>query len=427
MVADNEFAQPIGWDAEDTQYHRIVDRVMNDGCGEFRRTNPKLAHPVRGLEYQPPFEMRVMNWTERTILGQFIGWEMRVSAAIVALSDFAISVRLVCGASPWACEGTQKPWGAAWCLFLRRLRKAVNLLPIQAFIPTVLGVTAREVLERELPRALQAPLSGLASGRLAMDAAHVAIANATLVFREFVGAALHLGEEMMSMGVTRVSRAVFHGDACNAAIRAGKLHNRADVLLWILLNATGDATFATAVAAPKVVELGVLRADTSFKLLSEHENMTWLGIDSYEDFPCAAAGECMSGNENLLVARKKLKPWLYNYNSSVERVQTASRAKMLIARSGDLVPVWGDARADLVFVDGDHSENGARTDIRAWGPKVRPGGIIAGHDYHRTYPGVVRAVHSYIPPGSTLHLAPDMVFWWRVPDAPSNVSASTTV
>lgn len=37
---------------------------------------------------------------------------------------------------------------------------------------------------------------------------------------------------------------------------------------------------------------------------------------------------------------------------------------------------------DFVFIDADHSYEGCRRDILAWLPRVRPGGIIAGHDYN---------------------------------------------
>jgi hypothetical protein len=39
------------------------------------------------------------------------------------------------------------------------------------------------------------------------------------------------------------------------------------------------------------------------------------------------------------------------------------------------------ARFDFVYLDGDHSREAVETDIAAWWPLVRPGGILAGHDY----------------------------------------------
>lgn len=36
---------------------------------------------------------------------------------------------------------------------------------------------------------------------------------------------------------------------------------------------------------------------------------------------------------------------------------------------------------DLVFIDADHRYSGIRRDIEAWRGKVRPGGILCGHDF----------------------------------------------
>jgi predicted O-methyltransferase YrrM len=51
-----------------------------------------------------------------------------------------------------------------------------------------------------------------------------------------------------------------------------------------------------------------------------------------------------------------------------------------------------DASCDFVFIDADHSYEAVLRDIDAWWPKVRPGGMLAGHDVHHTMPGVQQAV-----------------------------------
>lgn len=44
---------------------------------------------------------------------------------------------------------------------------------------------------------------------------------------------------------------------------------------------------------------------------------------------------------------------------------------------------FADASVWRVFIDGDHSRESVLRDIRAWLPKMAPGGVMAGHDYDR--------------------------------------------
>lgn len=56
-----------------------------------------------------------------------------------------------------------------------------------------------------------------------------------------------------------------------------------------------------------------------------------------------------------------------------------------------------------VFIDGDHSYESCLADIKAWLPKVKSGGLICGHDYSATFPGVPKAVGEMF--GSKIRLA----------------------
>lgn len=62
--------------------------------------------------------------------------------------------------------------------------------------------------------------------------------------------------------------------------------------------------------------------------------------------------------------------------------------------SEDAVGKFGDDSLDLVFIDADHTYRACRDDISRWLPKVRPGGILCGHDYNDdNFLGVTEAVH----------------------------------
>ena len=47
---------------------------------------------------------------------------------------------------------------------------------------------------------------------------------------------------------------------------------------------------------------------------------------------------------------------------------------------------------DLCFVDGAHSDDPVREDIKVWLPKVKVGGYILFHDYNHTLPGLTAIV-----------------------------------
>jgi Methyltransferase domain len=59
--------------------------------------------------------------------------------------------------------------------------------------------------------------------------------------------------------------------------------------------------------------------------------------------------------------------------------------------------MYDAASLDFVFLDADHSYEGVSADIAAWTPKVKRGGIIAGHDFCHYFPGVIRAVLERFP------------------------------
>ena len=57
-----------------------------------------------------------------------------------------------------------------------------------------------------------------------------------------------------------------------------------------------------------------------------------------------------------------------------------SLVRTLVMSGDDAARIMRDALFDLVFIDADHSYTATLHDIRTWLPKVRPGGILCGHD-----------------------------------------------
>lgn len=90
----------------------------------------------------------------------------------------------------------------------------------------------------------------------------------------------------------------------------------------------------------------------------------------------------------------------------------------------------GNFKVDMVFVDGDHSYRGARGDIIAWLPNIKPGGIMAVHDYGKRevfkngpiedaphphpWPGVDRVVRKFLCPFYEIILQVDTLIAFRI-------------
>ncbi len=100
-------------------------------------------------------------------------------------------------------------------------------------------------------------------------------------------------------------------------------------------------------------------------------------------------------------AIKLLKPWedkiFWIYDTS--------------ARAVSGIP---DDSLDFVYIDGHHQYNYVKNDIILYWPKVKIGGLMAGHDYTKYRPGVVKAVNEIFEKFDTAGCAKGIkaVDWW---------------
>lgn len=73
----------------------------------------------------------------------------------------------------------------------------------------------------------------------------------------------------------------------------------------------------------------------------------------------------------------------------------SGRVRVLHGASEEWMPRLPNKSLDWVYIDADHSYEGASIDLRLAWPKVKPGGWIAGHDYCPLFPGVIQAVDEF--------------------------------
>ena len=103
---------------------------------------------------------------------------------------------------------------------------------------------------------------------------------------------------------------------------------------------------------------------------------------------------------------------LDQFFAGVQALASANPCIQVIrAYSLDAAKLFDDGSFDFVYLDADHGYEAIKADIAAWAPKVRSGGVLAGHDYlravvglYKTRVGVIQAVDEFVASiGGALH------------------------
>lgn len=93
-----------------------------------------------------------------------------------------------------------------------------------------------------------------------------------------------------------------------------------------------------------------------------------------------------------------------NYEDAKKRLERfGDRSVILKGMTVEMANKVLDNSLDLLYLDAGHSYESVFNDLTAWYPKVKSGGVIAGHDYLAPQYGVFGAVtqfsilHNFIP------------------------------
>ncbi len=114
-------------------------------------------------------------------------------------------------------------------------------------------------------------------------------------------------------------------------------------------------------------EIGVFEGTLTNALLRRIPGLKMYGVDlweNYEDYKDDLASLALSGA----------------YEKAVENTKGFD-CTLIRGWSNEVVKQFEDGSLDFVYIDGNHKFEYAIEDIALWAPKVRKGGIIAGHDY----------------------------------------------
>ncbi len=117
----------------------------------------------------------------------------------------------------------------------------------------------------------------------------------------------------------------------------------------------------------------------------EQDNMEWW-IHCDHPYPDPPAGLNLIG-----------KTIWAGFNYCIREAGVDEHIETLRMKSEDAAFRFSDASLSFVFIDADHRYHPVANDISLWRAKVKPGGILGGHDYTAEWPGVVQAVDEAFP------------------------------
>lgn len=135
----------------------------------------------------------------------------------------------------------------------------------------------------------------------------------------------------------------------------------------------------------KGAEIGTADGRTTLKVLTRCPELTMLTVDLWDSQPALNGPETYHDWDHAAHERK----------ARADLAPFGSRAQIMKAESKYAARFVESASLDFVFLDGDHSEYGVRSDIYAWKPKLRPGGALLVHDINWT--GVQQAMRALCP------------------------------
>ena len=145
-----------------------------------------------------------------------------------------------------------------------------------------------------------------------------------------------------------------------------------------LLNATPEGGI--------FVELGCYKGkSTSFigvEIHKQKRDINFFAVDSFQ-------GATNSTDENEVKAYVGISDIEQTYLENVAPI--GNKITTIKSLSHEASQYFDDKSVDVIFIDAGHSREAVMKDIDCWLPKIKPNGIIAGHDY-TAWEGVNQAV-----------------------------------
>ncbi|CAE7390653.1 unnamed protein product [Symbiodinium natans] len=224
-----------------------------------------------------------------------------------------------------------------------------------------------------------------------------------------LGQVLYTNVELSRIGLEKVSvldhQVTLEAAAARGALADVPVRHRVDLglhhteILVGLLQSLLPKALRAGRQELAMVEVGTGKAFSTVHVLKAVKQARVFTIDPWmeENRSKSVRGKVGFQGAAEVEARRSLEPW-------------SSRVTILQMTGDEAAQLLADSAFDLVFLDGGPQRE---LNVPIFRPKVRPGGILCGHDLPKG-PAFVQVVLAHVPKGKTLDVGPDWMWWFEV-------------
>lgn len=183
------------------------------------------------------------------------------------------------------------------------------------------------------------------------------------------------------------------------------MKNRVEKRYWWLIKTISHNGYT------RGAEIGCANGATTYRLLRYCGSLHLYAVDKWEKVD----GGAHAGEPGASVEGAGCENWDPVRGRAIFDKATRPYRRRLTVLKGDSVEMAEhvkDGSLDFIFIDADHRYPAVIADLAAWVPKLRPGGLLSGHDIHLE--GVLRAVREKVP--DYIDSGIDHVWWARKED-----------
>lgn len=134
----------------------------------------------------------------------------------------------------------------------------------------------------------------------------------------------------------------------------------------------------------QIVEIGSYCGESGEIIASTFPNSTLNCVDPWEKY--TEEGSVYDLNEQEIVLNEAE----VIFDSVLARYSNMKKNKLASIQYANLL---APESIDFVYIDGNHQYSSVKEDLSTWMTKVKPGGVIAGHDYG--WETVSRAINEF--------------------------------